>query len=270
MARAGERSGQSPGGRRTGASRPRGSAPGQRRPAPRSRASTPRTDTSTNGSTPSAPEIPPEVQYSDLDKDVRARLRSLSKTNAEDVGRHMVMVGLLLDEDPERAYLHAQAAVARGGRVEAVREVAAFAAHATGRYAEALREFRTVRRLSGSAEHLAMEADCERGLGRPERAVAIAQSPEVARLSPRAAIELRIVLAGARMDLGDPEAALLALTNITAPDEGAAARVREATVDVLRALGRDDEADKVAQTLPDWNVEPNGDDVIAYDLEDDQ
>ncbi len=212
---------------------------------------------------PAPPPIPDEISYGMLDRSVRARLRSLSKSNAEDVGRHIVMVGLLLDEDPEQAYLHAQAAVARGGRVEAVREVAAFAAYATGRYAEALREFRTVRRLSGTVEHLAMEADCERGLGRPERAVTIAQSPEAQKLSPTAAAELTIVLAGARIDLGDPEAALLTLTGVDAPDEGTAARVREAKVEVLRALGRDEEADDLARTLPDWDA----DEDIVYDLE---
>jgi len=213
---------------------------------------------------PAPPPVPDEIGYGMLDRSVRQRLRSLSKANAEDVGRHIVMVGLLLDQDPEQAYLHAQAAVARGGRVEAVREVAAFAAHATGRYAEALREFRTVRRLSGSVEHLAMEADCERGLGRPERAVTIAQSPEAGRLSPEAAVELAIVLAGARMDLGDPEAALLVLEGTHTPDDDAAARVREATVDVLRALGRDGEADDLARTLPDWDAE---DEEIVFDLQ---
>ncbi|MBN2177198.1 MAG: hypothetical protein JW722_06015 [Demequinaceae bacterium] len=220
---------------------------------------------------PEAPPIPPEVKYEDLDKEVRARLRSLSKGNAEDIGRHLMMVGLLLEDDPETAYLHAQVAVSRGGRIDAVREVAALAAYATGRYAEALRELRTVRRLSGSVEHLAMEADCERGLRRPERAVALSQSPEAGRLSPEAAVELKIVLAGARLDMGDPEAALLTLQRIEPPNEESAARVREATVDALRALGRDDEAEDLASTLPDWDAEAGEEveEVVVYDLEED-
>jgi hypothetical protein len=176
------------------------------------------------------------------------------------------MVGLLLEDDPETAYLHAQVAVSRGGRVDVVREVASLAAYATGRYAEALRELRTVRRLSGSAEHLALEADCERGLGRPERAVALAHSPEAGTLSPIAAVELQIVLAGARQDMGDPEAALLILQRITAPTEESAARVREAMVDALRALGRDAEAHTIAATLPAWDEDAEPE-VVVFDLE---
>lgn len=177
-----------------------------------------------------------------------------------------MMVGMLLDDDPETAYLHAQVAVSRGGRIDVVREVAAIAAYTTGRYAEALRELRTVRRLSGSAEHLALEADCERGLGRPERAVALAQSPEAATLSQAATVELQIVVAGARQDMGDPEAALLILQRLTAPNEESAARVREATVEALLVLGRDAEATDLAATLPDWedDAEP---DVVVFDLE---
>ncbi|MCJ7826892.1 MAG: hypothetical protein MUP36_01425, partial [Demequinaceae bacterium] len=192
--------------------------------------------------------------------------------NAEDVGRHIMMVGLLIEDDPETAYLHAQVAVSRGGRVDVVREVAALAAYATGRYAEALRELRTVRRLSASTEHLAMEADCERGLGRPERAVALSQSPEARGLSPTAAVELQIVLAGARLDMGDPEAALLILQRIVAPNEGSAARVREAMVDALRVLGRDEEADRLDSTLPDWGEESGDDEpeVVVYDLEEEE
>ena len=159
-----------------------------------------------------APEIPDEVVFSDLDRSVRGRLRTLSKDNADGVGRHLVMVGRLLDTQPELAYEHAQAAVRRAGRVDVVREAAGLAAYRTGRYAEALRELRTVRRLNGSSEHLAIMADCERGLGRPERALALAQEPEAETLDAEAKIELAIVVSGARLDLGQAEAAVAALS----------------------------------------------------------
>jgi phospholipid/cholesterol/gamma-HCH transport system ATP-binding protein len=90
------------------------------------------------------PEIPEDVEFSMLDREVRARLRTLSKDNAWAVGRHLVMAGRLIDEDPELAYEHAQAAVRHGGRVDVVREAAGLAAYRTGRFAEALRELRTV------------------------------------------------------------------------------------------------------------------------------
>ena len=62
-----------------------------------------------------------------------------------------------------------------------VREAVAMTAYAAGKYGEALREFRTYRRISGSNVHLPMMADCERGLGRPDRALDLIRSEEAAR-----------------------------------------------------------------------------------------
>ncbi len=191
----------------------------------------------------------------------------MSKDNAEDVGRHLVMAGLVLEVDPELAYKHAQVAVSRAGRVDVVREAGAVAAYATGRYAEALREFRTVRRLNGSHEHLALMADCERGLGRPERAIDLAREADSAGLDPRQRAELDIVVAGARMDLGEHEAAYVALGRINAPDEDTQFQVDAARATVLRAMGREAEAEKIEATLPvPADVEdPWADDITLYD-----
>jgi tetratricopeptide (TPR) repeat protein len=210
------------------------------------------------------------VTFDQLDGTARGRLRTLSKDNAEDVGRHLVMAGKLMDIDPERAYLHAQVAVSRGGRVDIVREAAALTAYATGRYAEALKEFRTVRRLSGSGEHLALMADCERGLGRPERAIALSQEPDASSLDPAAQAELRIVVAGARMDMGDAEAALLVLARVSTKDPAVQARVDEAKVDVLRSMGRNEEAERIASALVPEDTTPEetwADEVLLYDTE---
>jgi hypothetical protein len=54
-----------------------------------------------------------------------------------------------------------------GARLAVVREAVALAAYRTGRYADALAEFRTARRLNGSQTYLPHMADCERGLGAP-------------------------------------------------------------------------------------------------------
>ncbi|HUX71927.1 MAG TPA: hypothetical protein VMV41_15520, partial [Cellulomonadaceae bacterium] len=211
----------------------------------------------------------------DLDRSVRARLRTLTKENAEIVGLHLVMAGRLLDTDPERAYEHAQAAAHRGGRVDVVREAAGLAAYRTGRYAEALRELRTVRRLNGSSEHLAIMADCERGLGRPERAVALAGSPEVDELDLESRVELAIVLSGARLDLGEAEAAIAALSGpgVLEASGVQAARVAQARAVALEAAGRSIEAaallggftaDQLADAAGD--VEDD-DEIVVYDLE---
>ncbi|ANC30487.1 hypothetical protein I598_0912 [Isoptericola dokdonensis DS-3] len=179
-----------------------------------------------------------------LDKEARERLRGLSKDNAEWVGSHLVMAGRLIDADPELAYEHAQAAVSRGGRVDVVREAAGLTAYRTGRYAEALRELRTVRRLNGSSEHLPIMADCERGLGRPERAVALAASDEARSLDGDGRTELAIVVSGARSDLGEHDAALAVLDRI-APAErqgDLGVRVVQARAVALEAAGRESEA----------------------------
>jgi len=199
---------------------------------------------------------------------VRARLRTLSKENAEDVGRHLIMAGNLLDSDPELAYRHASVAAARGGRVDVVREAAAVTAYATGRYAEALREFRTVRRLNGSSEHLPLMADCERGLGRPERAIALSQEPDAKTLSPSGRIELAIVVAGARTDMGQGEAALVSLKRLSTSDTEMQARIDEAMAVVLRELGRNEEADQIEPVA--IVVEEPDEDVVVYDTFDDE
>lgn len=222
----------------------------------------------------SEPDLPDDAQFSDLDRDVRGRLRTLSKENAETVGRHLVMVGRLLDADPETAYAHAQAAVRRAGRVDVAREAAGLAAYRTGRFAEALRELRTVRRLSGSPEHLAVIADCERGLGRPERALALAQDPDVGALSPQAAVELAIVLSGARLDLGEPEAAvaILASPGVRAATGPLAARVVQARATALEAAGRTDQsqAELAGLSADDLAGTDDEDDIVVFDLEDDE
>lgn len=220
------------------------------------------------------PQVPDDVTFSELDRDVRGRLRTLSKDSAERVGRHLVMVGRLLDSDPELAYEHAQAAVRRGGRVDVVREAAGLAAYRTGRYGEALRELRTVRRLNGSPEHLPVMADCERGLGRPERALVVAQDPQVSELDEDALVELAMVVSGARLDLEEPEAALAALSTaaVRAATGVLAARVAQARATALDACGRHEEAEReLAVYTAEQLAEAAGDvleedDVVVYDL----
>mgnify|MGYP001739776672 CR=1 FL=1 len=119
------------------------------------------------------PTIPAGVSADELDRDALRALATLSGPNRDIVARHLVMAGQLIDLDPEAAYQHAQAAVSRAGRVDVVREAAALTAYASGRYEEALREVRAVRRMRGDSSLRAVEADAERGLGHPEKAVEI-------------------------------------------------------------------------------------------------
>ncbi|MFC4010239.1 hypothetical protein ACFOY2_23635 [Nonomuraea purpurea] len=57
-------------------------------------------------------------------------------------------------------------------------------------------------------------ADCERGLGRPERAIDLVRSPEAERLDRAGRIELTIVESGARRDLGQHDAAVITLQRL--------------------------------------------------------
>lgn len=247
--------------------------PASGRPGRPDQARRPRRDDEVRRPVVDAPPLPEDLRFAELDPAVRQRLRTLSKENAEDVGKHLLMAGYLLDEDPELAYRHAQVAVARGGRVDVVREAAALTAYATGRYAEALRELRTVRRLSGSTEHLALEADCERGLGRPERAIDIAKSPLAARLTGEAKAELELVIAGARRDMGDLSAAIAILESIEGPTLSFLDRVSEALADAYRAAGRDADAEAAeAAILERAKGHPHqgeGYPVVVYDLDED-
>ncbi|MFJ5678794.1 hypothetical protein [Streptomyces sp. NPDC093097] len=189
--------------------------------------------------------IPEDVTGDEIDKAVRQELQSLPKTLAEDVAKNLVMVARLLDEDPEKAYGYSRVALRLASRVAAVREAGGFAAYAVGKYAEALKEFRAARRMTGSAELWPVMADCERGLGRPEKALAMAGEPEVQRLDRAGQVEMRLVAAGARRDMGQAEAAVVTLQSPELASNAVhpwTARLRYAYADALLEVGRDGEA----------------------------
>jgi tetratricopeptide (TPR) repeat protein len=157
------------------------------------------------------PAIPEDITGHEVDRSVSNALKSLPEKLATRVARHLVAAGRLMDSDPDTAYAHTVAARARAARVAIVREACGEAAYASGRFKAALAEFKAARRMSGSSIYLPMMADCERALGRPERALAYGKDPAVADLDEAGQIELRIVESGARRDLGDPGAAIRAL-----------------------------------------------------------
>ncbi|AVZ77314.1 hypothetical protein SLUN_08585 [Streptomyces lunaelactis] len=189
--------------------------------------------------------IPDDVTGDEIDKDVRQELQSLPKGLAEDVARNLVMVANLIDEDPEQAYAYSKVALRLASRVAAVREAAGFAAYATQKYSEALAEFRAAKRMTGSVELWPVMADCERGLGRPERAMAMAGEPEVQKLDKAGQVEMRLVAAGARRDMGQIDAAIVTLQSPELASNSVqpwSARLRYAYADALLSAGREGEA----------------------------
>jgi tetratricopeptide (TPR) repeat protein len=189
------------------------------------------------------PQIPESVSAQQLDPEARAQLHSLPNDLADTVARYLVAAGLA--EDPEQGYAYAQAAKRLAARVGVVREACGIAAYRTGRWAEALSELRAARRMTGQDDYLPIMADCERALGRLDRALALVREASGADLDRATQIELRIVESGIRRDQGLPEAALLAL-QVPELTSGRlrpwSARLFYAYADALLAAGREDEA----------------------------
>jgi tetratricopeptide (TPR) repeat protein len=192
-----------------------------------------------------APPIPPEIEAKQLAPEVRRELSTLDRANADAVARHLVAAGELIDQDPEAALSHARAARARSGRIAAVREAVGIAAYQCGDWSQAIAELRAARRMGSKSPLLPLIADCERGLGRPERALELARGPEAAKLIGDEADEMRIVTAGARADLGQLDQALTVLSTpqLDPTRTGTiAARLFYAYAETLLALDRADEA----------------------------
>ncbi len=187
------------------------------------------------------PELPDDLSADLADRSIHRELRTLSKENAEGVARHLLAVSELVDRgDTDRALEHALTATRRAGRVAIVREMLGVVHYRRGEWAKALAEFRTARRLSGSHHLLPLMADCERGLGRPGRAIELGQGSEVATLQAAERVELELVVAGARADLGQTDASvhqLAQLTRTVRDDQPWAARVYYAYADALSSQG---------------------------------
>jgi tetratricopeptide (TPR) repeat protein len=132
--------------------------------------------------------------------------------------------------------------------VAAVREAVGVAAYFAGDYAEAAREIRAYRRMSGDQGYRAVLADCERALGRPDVALrlvaeALGENPDA-----EESVELRIVESGARLDLGEAAAARLVLEAALGgrpdpatlvPGDQAQLRLASAYADLLEAEGEE-------------------------------
>jgi hypothetical protein len=268
---------------RAGAGRPR--RDGEQKPpwkrdgaAPKRDARPPRERESDSKPRNDDPHIPDEVLANQLDKVARAELKTLSKENADWVAKHLVMAARVIDEDPELAHRHALAAQRRAGRVGVVRETVAITAYATGDFALALRELRTHRRISGSNDQLPLMVDSERGVGRPDRALELGRSVPRAELPDPVQVALAIAMSGARLDLGQADAALLEL-QIPQLDPDRAFEWSPALFDayatVLEELGRDAEAaewfaraERAANALA-TAADPDGGDIVEIVEEED-
>jgi len=196
------------------------------------------------------------------------------------VARYLVAAGVA--EDPEEGYAFAQAAKRLAARVGVVREACGIAAYQTGRWADALSEFRAARRMTGRDDYVPIMADCERALGRPDRALALVREVNAADLSRPTQIELRIVESGIRRDQGLADAAVLVL-QVPELTSGRvrpwSARLFYAYGDALLAADRAEEARaafaRAVELDPDGETDAAErldelDGIVIDDLEDDE
>jgi tetratricopeptide (TPR) repeat protein len=214
------------------------------------------------------PELPPDLPFAELDRAAKAELRSLPESLAEKVSQHLVAAGLLLDEDAEAAHRHAAYARSIAPRLAVVREAAGLTAYRIGDYAAALAELRAVRRMTGDPSHLPILADAERGLGRPDRALAFGKDPDITKLDPGARVELAIVLSGARRDRAEFDAAVVGLQGSALDSDELhpwTPRLWYAYAEALLAAGRRDEAIKWFESVAaiDEEGETDADDRVA-------
>ncbi|TFC70175.1 hypothetical protein E3O45_16370 [Cryobacterium sp. TMS1-20-1] len=182
------------------------------------------------------------------------------------------MAARVIDENPQLAHQHVMSAARRAGRIGVVRESLAITAYATGDFALALRELRTYRRISGSNDQLPLMVDSERGVGRPDRALELGRSVDRSTLSPSVQVGLAIAMSGARLDLGETDAALVELEIPQLNPNTAFSYSPElfaAYAEVLSELGREDEADEWLQraSRADAAIGASGDDDETVEIE---
>lgn len=223
------------------------------------------------------PVIPEDAQPKELDRVARAQLKTLSKENADEVARHLVMVARLIESNPPLAHEHAVSAARRAGRIGVVRETLAITAYSIGDFALALRELRTYRRISGKDDQLPLMVDSERGLGRPDRALELGRSVARSTLAVEVQVLLAVAMSGARLDLGQTDAALIELQIRQLDPEKAfswSPVLFDAYASVLEELGRDDEAeewwqrsDRATEVLENGGQSGDDDVVEVYEEE---
>jgi tetratricopeptide (TPR) repeat protein len=190
----------------------------------------------------------PTAPTTRLPRDVVNELNRVARPGkgAQAAARLERAVQLLERDDSRGAVAEAQKAKDLAPRSVAVREVLGMALYRQERWRDALAELQTYRRMSGRADQNHLIADAERAVGRPERAVPLAEEALAGRGVPIAAkAEAVIVAASALADMGRFDQALGLLRRVRTSDDVArpeVLRVWYVIADVLEKAGRPREA----------------------------
>lgn len=183
-----------------------------------------------------------------LPPDVVSELRHTARAGKADEAMNRLerAVQLLERGDAKGAAAEASKAKDLAPRSAAVREVLGLSYYRLERFREALAEMQTYRRVSGRADQNHIIADCLRALGRPERAVPLAEEALGAKgVSLAAKAEAVIVAASALADQGKFDQALGLLRRVRTREDVAGPeviRIWYVTGDILSRAGRKQEA----------------------------
>jgi tetratricopeptide (TPR) repeat protein len=153
----------------------------------------------------STPERPvPERGRTDLLPEISREIDQVAHFgSAPKVKDLIVSAGEAIDAgDHERAVTALLEAKTKAPRSVHVREMLGVAFHHLGRWRDAARELAAYRRLSDRRDRDPEYADCERALGRPEKAVEILSDITAQELPEEVLVEGLVVAAGALTDLG--------------------------------------------------------------------
>ncbi len=192
---------------------------------------------------------------SGLPRDVVAELRHMARPGKADaaIARLERAAQLLERGDARGAAAEATKAKELASRAPAVREVLGLALYQLERFPQALSEMQAYRRMSGRADQNHIIADCLRAVGRPERAVPLAEEALAAKGVPLSAkAEAVIVAASALADQGKFDQALGMLRRIRTRDDVAGPevmRVWYVTGSILERAGHLSEARREFQKI---------------------
>ena len=120
--------------------------------------------------------------------------------------------------------------------------------------------------------HRAIEADCERGLGRHQQALKVAKGADPDQLDDLEEAELAMVVSGVRHEMGQDDLGLVVIEEaimMFRGDRETLRRLHSVRADRLEDLGRAAEAAAVRERIGQGPRDEPEDDVEVYDIEDD-
>ncbi|HVL80755.1 MAG TPA: tetratricopeptide repeat protein [Actinomycetota bacterium] len=156
------------------------------------------------------PRPVPGRDLEDLPKEIATELQQVAHFGKAGLTKDLIAAAAKAYEEGSyaQALTLANQAKQHAPRSATVREMLGLAYYRLGRWREAARELAAYRRMSDRRDEDHIYADCERALGRPEKALEILQGLTPSEVGPEVYVEALVVAAGALMDLNRHEQAV--------------------------------------------------------------